>query len=143
GEYGIIHIASHGEYNENLPLLSAVKMSPDSSNDGNLTTREIFGLSIKADLIALSACQTGLGKVGSGDDIVGLNRAFVYAGTHEILSSLWRVDDVSTAVLIKYFYRNMAGKDRAEALRQAQLEVRGQFRHPAYWAGLFLSGDWQ
>lgn len=143
GEYGIIHIASHGEYNENLPMMSAVKMSPDSSNDGNLTTREIFGLSIKADLIALSACQTGLGKVGSGDDIVGLNRAFVYAGTHEILSSLWRVDDVATAVLIKYFYRNMAAKDRAEALRQAQLEVRGQFRHPAYWAGLFLSGDWQ
>ncbi|MEI6970937.1 MAG: CHAT domain-containing protein [bacterium] len=143
GEYGIIHIASHGEYNENLPLLSAVKMSPDSSNDGNLTTREIFGLSIKADLIALSACQTGLGKVGSGDDIVGLNRAFVYAGTHEILSSLWRVDDVATAVLIKYFYRNMAGRNRAEALRQAQLEVRSQYRHPAYWAGLFLSGDWQ
>lgn len=143
GDYGIIHIASHGEYNENLPLLSAVKLAPDSDSDGDLTTRKIFGLSIRADLIALSACQTGLGKVGSGDDIVGLNRAFVYAGTHEILSSLWRVDDVATAVLIKYFYRNMAGRNRAEALRQAQLEVRSQYRHPAYWAGLFLSGDWE
>jgi len=120
-----------------------VKLAPDSEDNGDLTTRKIFGLSIKADLIALSACQTGLGKVGNGDDIVGLNRAFVYAGTHEILSSLWRVDDVATAVLIKYFYRNMAGRDRAEALRQAQLEVRSQYRHPAYWAGLFLSGDWQ
>jgi len=143
GEFGIVHIASHGEYNEQAPLLSAVKLSADSTNDGDLTTREIFGLSINADLIALSACQTGLGRVGNGDDIVGLNRAFVYAGTHEILSSLWRVDDVATAVLIKHFYRNLDGRDRAEALRQAQLEVRRQYSHPAYWAAIFLSGDWQ
>ena len=143
GEYGIIHFASHGEYNENLPLMSAVKLSPDADNDGNLTAAKIFGLSMNADLVALSACQTGLGKVGSGDDIVGLNRAFVYAGTRQILSSLWRVDDVATAVLIKHFYRNLQGRDRAEALRQAQLQVRAQYRHPAYWAGLFLSGDWQ
>jgi CHAT domain-containing protein/tetratricopeptide (TPR) repeat protein len=142
-EYGIIHVACHGEYDPNLPLLSAVRLSADTTNDGKLTAQEIFGLSINADLVALSACQTGLGRLSNGDDIVGLNRAFVYAGTRQILSSLWRVDDVATAVLIKHFYRNLKGRSRADALRRAQLEIRKHYAHPAYWAGIFLSGDWQ
>jgi len=142
-EYGIVHVACHGEYDPNMPLLSAVRLSADTVNDGKLTAQEIFGLSLNADLVALSACQTGLGRLSNGDDIVGLNRAFVYAGTRQILSSLWRVDDVATAVLIKHFYRNLAGRSRADALRQAQLEVRKRYPHPAYWSGIFLSGDWQ
>ncbi|MEM7396868.1 MAG: CHAT domain-containing protein, partial [Verrucomicrobiota bacterium] len=142
-EYGIIHVACHGEYDPNMPLLSAVRLSADRTNDGKLTAQEIFGLSLNADLVALSACQTGLGRLSNGDDIVGLNRAFVYAGTRQILSSLWRVDDVATAVLVKHFYRNLKGRSRADALRQAQLEVRKRYSHPAYWSGIFLSGDWQ
>jgi CHAT domain-containing protein/tetratricopeptide (TPR) repeat protein len=142
-EYGIIHVACHGEYDPNMPLLSAVRLSADTTNDGKLTAQEVFGLSLNADLVALSACQTGLGRLSNGDDIVGLNRAFVYAGTRQILSSLWRVDDVATAVLIKHFYRNLEGRSRADALRQAQLEIRKHYAHPAYWAGIFLSGDWQ
>lgn len=142
-EYAIIHVACHGEYDPNMPLLSAVRLSGDTKNDGKLTAQEIFGLNLNADLVALSACQTGLGHLSNGDDIVGLNRAFVYAGTRQILSSLWRVDDVATAVLIKHFYRNLKGRSRADALRQAQLEVRKRYSHPAYWSGIFLSGDWQ
>jgi CHAT domain-containing protein len=144
-EYGIIHIASHGEYDPFAPLLSSLLLAPDGESDGLLTAEEIFGLTLRADLIALSACQTGLGRIGTGDDIIGLNRAFVYAGTRQLLSTLWRVDDISTALLFKHFYRQMRTTDRAEALRQAQLilKARPEYRHPARWAGLVLSGDWQ
>ncbi|MCC6547888.1 CHAT domain-containing protein [Candidatus Sumerlaeota bacterium] len=143
--YGIIHIASHGEYNPDQPLFSAIELAPDNANDGRLTSDEVFGLQLRADLIALSACQSGLGRVSKGDDIVGLNRAFVYAGTRQLMTTLWRVDDISTAVLFKYVYRNMRGMDRAEAVRQAQIKLknRQEYRHPAHWAGLVLSGDWE
>lgn len=143
--YGIIHIASHGEFNPDTPLFSAVLLSPDMENDGVLTAEEVFSLRLRADLIALSACQTGLGRVSNGDDIVGLNRAFVYAGTRELLTTLWRVDDISTAVLFKYFYRTVQSQDRAEALRQSQIRLknRPEYRHPAHWAALVLSGDWK
>lgn len=144
-DFGIIHIASHGEYDPDAPLFSAVLLAPDEEADGTLTAEEVFGLRVRADLVALSACQTGLGRVSSGDDIVGLNRAFVYAGTHQLLTTLWRVDDISTAILFKYFYRNLDGIDRAEALRRAQIRLknRPEYIHPAHWAGLVLSGDWE
>ncbi|MCB2156429.1 CHAT domain-containing protein [bacterium] len=143
GDYGIIHLATHGQYDPKLPLLSGIQLATDQHTDGELTAREVFGLSLRADLVALSACQTGLGRISSGDEVVGLNRAFVYAGTRQILSSLWRVDDVSTAVMVKHFYRNVRTMNRAEALRNAQLEVRTRYPHPAHWSGLFLTGDWQ
>ncbi|CAN5382558.1 hypothetical protein BH09SUM1_BH09SUM1_03230 [soil metagenome] len=144
-DYGIIHIASHGEYRPDTPLFSAVMLAPDIKNDGILSAQEIFSLQTRADLITLSACQSGLGRVSSGDDIIGLNRAFVYAGTRQLMTTLWRVDDISTAVLFKYFYRNVNEMDRAEALRQAQirLKARPEYQHPAQWAGLVLSGDWK
>ncbi|HMZ51762.1 MAG TPA: CHAT domain-containing protein, partial [Candidatus Sumerlaeota bacterium] len=144
-DYGIIHIASHGQYNPDQPLFSAVELAPDNVNDGHLTSNEVFGLQLRADLIALSACQSGLGRVSKGDDIVGLNRAFVYAGTRQLMTTLWRVDDISTAILFKYVYRNMRDTDRAEAVRQAQIRLknRPEYKHPAHWAGLVLSGDWE
>jgi CHAT domain-containing protein/tetratricopeptide (TPR) repeat protein len=144
-DFGIIHIASHGEYDANAPLFSALLLAPDGQNDGTLSAQEIFSLQMRADLVALSACQTGLGRITSGDDIVGLNRAFVYAGTRQLLSTLWRVDDISTALLFKHFYRQSKNHDRAEALRQAQLIVRNrpEFHHPARWSGIALSGDWK
>ena len=143
--YGIIHIASHGEYLPDAPLFSAVYLAPDEETDGVLTAQRIFSLQMRADLVALSACQTGLGRVSAGDDVVGLNRAFTYAGTRQLLTTLWRVDDISTAILFKYFYRNHAEHDRAQALRLAQIQLkeRPEYRHPAHWAGIVLSGDWQ
>lgn len=141
--FGIVHIASHGEFDPEAPLFSALRLAADDKNDGVLTSSEVFGLAVRADLVALSACQTGLGRLSNGDDIVGLNRAFVYAGTRQILSTLWRVDDVSTAVMMKHFYREMPQTDRAEALRRAQLRTRERFPHPAHWSGAVLSGDWK
>lgn len=141
--YQIIHVASHGEFDPVNPLFSSLKLARDTRDDGNFEVNEVFGLDIQADIVTLSACQTGLGDLVGGDELVGLNRAFIYAGTRSILSSLWRVSDVSTAVLIKHFYRNYGKKNKAESLRKAQLLVKRLYPHPSYWAGFSLTGDYR
>ncbi len=140
--FGIIHIASHGELDPINPLFSAVKLVRGDEYDGDLEAAEVFGLDIEADMVVLSACQTGLGKVTAGDDVIGLNRAFFYAGTHTIVSSLWRVSDVSTAMLMKQFYRSYQRADKAESLRRAMAHVRARYPHPGYWAAFTLVGDY-
>jgi CHAT domain-containing protein len=140
--FGIIHMASHGEFNPVNPLFSSIKLSKGLDTDGNLEAAEIFSLKINADVVVLSACQTGLGKVTSGDDVIGLNRAFFYAGTHTIVSSLWRVSDIATAVLIKQFYRRYAGHSKADSLRMAILHVKQRHPHPSYWGAFTLVGDY-
>ena len=141
--FGIIHIASHGEFDPVNPLFSAIKLTKDKAYDGNLEAGEIFGLDIRADLVVLSACQTGLGKITQGDDVIGLNRSFFYAGTHAIISSLWRVSDISTAVLVKQFYRMYVDKNKADSLRAAILHVKQSYPHPGYWGAFSLVGDYQ
>lgn len=143
GDYQIIHIASHGEFDPVNPLFSSLKLRRSATEDGNFEMNEVFGLTINADIVTLSACQTGLGDIVGGDELVGLNRAFIYAGTHSILSSLWRVSDISTAVLIKHFYRNYGHANKAESLRKAQLLVKRLYPHPSYWAGFNLTGDYR
>jgi CHAT domain-containing protein len=143
GEFGIIHLASHGEFDPVNPLFSAIRLAPDKKTDGKLQAEEIFGLNIKADLVVLSACQTGLGDIRGGDDVVGMNRAFIFAGTHSLLSSLWRVSDVSTAILMKQFYREYTRGDKAGSLRKAMLHVKGRYPHPGYWGAFVLTGDYQ
>ena len=142
-DYQIIHIASHGEFDAVNPLFSSLKLTRDASDDGNFEVNEVFGVNVNADLVTLSACQTGLGKITGGDELVGLNRAFIYAGTHAILSSLWRVSDISTAILVKHFYRIYAHEEKAESLRKAQLLVKKFYPHPSYWAGFNLTGDYR
>ena len=141
-KFGIIHMASHGQFDPINPLFSAIKLTKGSGEDGNLEAAEIFGLKIKADIVVLSACQTGLGRVTKGDDVIGLNRAFFYAGTHTIVSSLWRVSDVSTAVMIKEFYRQYMYHKKSESLRLATLHVKKRFPHPGYWGAFTLVGDY-
>lgn len=143
GEYQIIHIASHGEFDPINPLFSSLKLTSDMEQDGSLQASEVFSLNINADLVTLSACQTGLGDITGGDELVGLNRAFIYAGTHAIVSSLWRVSDISTAVLIKHLYRNYVAENKGESLRKAQLLVKKLYPHPSYWAGFTLTGDYR
>ena len=125
----IIHFASHAELNENDPLASAILLAKSDKEDGKLEVREIFGMDLKAGLVVLSACETGLGKLSSGDELVGLTRAFIYAGTPSVVASLWSVDDSSTAALMASFYRNLKTMSKVEALRQAQLQlIRGEVR---------------
>ena len=122
----IIHFASHAELNEDDPLASAIRLAKSDKEDGRLEVREIFGMDLKASLVVLSACETGLGKLSSGDELVGLTRAFIYAGTPSVVASLWNVEDSSTAQLMASFYKNLKTMTKVEALRQAQLNlIRG------------------
>lgn len=140
--YGIIHLASHGEFDPVNPLFSAIKLRSDAVADGDFRARDVFGIHLNADLVVLSACQTGLGKITKGDEVIGLNRAFFYAGTHAIVATLWRVSDVSTAILIKQFYRSYTRKNKADSLRRAMLHVKNRYPHPGYWGAFTLVGDY-
>jgi CHAT domain-containing protein len=103
----------------------------------------VYGLDLaSADLVVLSACETQLGAQSKGDDLVGLNRAFIYAGTPSVIASLWSVDDEATAALMTAFYQQLrAGLSKAAALQAAQAETWAQFPHPYYWAAFVLTGD--
>jgi tetratricopeptide (TPR) repeat protein len=142
GEVGFLHLAAHGRYNPVAPLSSLVALARDKANDGWLTVREIYGLDLrKADLVVLSACETQLGELSAGDEVVGMTRAFFFAGTPTVVASLWSVDDRSTGLLMERFYTHLReGMDKAEALRQAQLEVRAEYPNPYYWSAFVLSG---
>jgi CHAT domain-containing protein len=127
--HDILHFAAHTELNEEDPLSSAILLAKGGNDDGKLEVREIFGMDLKANLVVLSGCETGLGKLSRGDELVGLTRAFIYAGTPSVVASLWKVDDSSTAQLMAEFYRNLKTMTKVEALRQAQLQlIRGEGR---------------
>ncbi len=146
GRANLVHLSCHGVYDERNPLFSALLLAPDSTNaTGRLEAFKIFGLKLNASLVMLSACETGLAKVTGGDEVIGLARGFIFAGTPSLIASLWTVDDLATAITVKRFYRYLkSGLSKAEALRQAQLVVRDQHnRHPAYWASFGLTGDWR
>ena len=124
----------------------ALSAGADSQEDGLLQVREIMRLRLHAEMVTLSACQTGLGKLLAGEGVMGMSRAFLYAGADSVLISLWNVNDASTAELMKLVYYNIAkGMARDEALRAAKVRLmRGSqdtWRHPYYWASLVLSGD--
>jgi CHAT domain-containing protein len=108
--------------------------------DGRLEVREVFSLDLHARLVVLSACETGLGKLSRGDELVGLQRAFLYAGTPAVVTTLWKVDDRATFELIRAFYTRLDSANPVEALRQAQLEAMRTFPHPFAWAAFGLTG---
>ena len=135
-----IHFATHGKFQAEDPLNSGLFLAKDASNDGLLTVGELYSMRLDADLITLSACETGLGKVANGDDVVGLTRGFLYAGSRSIVASLWSVDDKATAELMEAFYSNLAKMPKQQALREAQLRTRQDFPHPFFWAAFQLTG---
>ncbi len=137
---GIIHFATHGDLSETDPLSSAVLLVPGGGEDGRLEVREVFGLDLHAKLVVLSACETGLGKLSRGDEVVGLQRAFLYAGTPAVVTTLWKVDDKATYDLIRAFYTRLERAGPVEALRQAQLETIAAYPHPFQWAAFNLTG---
>jgi CHAT domain-containing protein len=140
GEAGLIHFASHGELNEADPLRSALLLTPDRTEDGRLEVREVLGLELHARLVVLSACETGLGKLSRGDELVGLQRAFLYAGTPAVVTTLWKVDDRASYELMREFYARVETEGAGEALRGAQRAVMGEFTHPYAWAAFGLTG---
>jgi len=146
-DFNVIHFATHGEFNERQPMQSGLLLTRDDENDGYLQVHEVFEMDLKnANLVTLSACETALSKIQGGDDLVGLSRGFIYAGTPSILATLWKVDDASTSKLMEIFYRNWkSGMSKAEALRTAQEAMRGMkgYEHPFYWAPFIMIGDWK
>jgi len=150
--YRMLHLATHGNFNKFNPLLSGLELEADEINDGSLELHEILGLRLEADLVTLSACQTGMGsghfaEIPAGDDFVGLTRAFLYAGSTTVLATLWEVDDASTMNLMEHFYRDLqaqgthGGKARALAQAQRRFLASQQHRHPYYWAPFVLVGN--
>jgi CHAT domain-containing protein len=143
GRWRAVHLACHGLIDGARPLLSALALSPDAENDGYLTPLELLDLDIPADLAVLSACETARGREYRADGILGLSRAFMYAGAPRVICSLWKVDDRATSALMTKFYeRWRAGSSAADALREAQEHVRSQetWAHPYYWAAWVLWG---
>jgi CHAT domain-containing protein/tetratricopeptide (TPR) repeat protein len=150
-EYRIVHFATHGLLNSERPELSGLVFSlfdrERKSQDGFLRLHEIYNLQFNADLVVLSACETGLGKEIKGEGLIGLTRGFMYSGAPRVVASLWNVDDFATAELMKLFYQRMLkdGQPAGAALRAAQLEMFRQKRwaSPYYWAGFMSHGEWK
>jgi len=163
----VLHFATHAIVSGTNPFGSFLALNrnareqptaQDPAPDGLLTTASIYSLRLHTRLVVLSACRTGLGPV-SADGVAGLSRAFFYAGSASVLTTLWDVADQPTAVLMPLFYQNLArGQARAQALRSAQLDVIARLRagrlrvpigrsmtslpeKPAYWAAFSLSGE--
>ena len=140
GGYEFIHFATHGEYDDKNPLNSRILLRADTDNDGSLTMAELFSIKWQASLVTLSACKTGLSKYKSGDELIGLQRGLLFAGTRSIISSLWSVDDEATGCLMKSFYSNLSKMPKDVALQKAQIETMAQFENPFFWAAFNLTG---
>jgi CHAT domain-containing protein/Tfp pilus assembly protein PilF len=152
GRHRIVHFATHGLLDSARPELSGIVLSlvdrEGRPRDGFLRMHELYTLKLPVDLVVLSACRTALGREVRGEGLVGLTRGFMYAGAPRVVASLWTVDDKATAELMTHFYRGLLGPrpvGPAAALRAAQDAVRTQrrWRHPYYWAGFVLHGDWR
>jgi CHAT domain-containing protein/predicted negative regulator of RcsB-dependent stress response len=150
GKYRVVHIATHGLLNAERPQFTGVVLSlvGNKNQDGFLRTDEIFNLRLGSPLVMLSACETGLGKEKRGEGVMGLTRAFMYAGAPTVGVSLWSVADKSTADLMTDFYRRLFAADDTSpsgALRQAQLSMitAKKYSAPFYWAPFVLVGDWR
>jgi CHAT domain-containing protein/tetratricopeptide (TPR) repeat protein len=148
----LIHYACHAVVNERFPLDSALAFSipekaVDGQDNGLLQAWEIFErVRLDADLVTLSACESGLGREMGGEGLIGLTRAFQYAGARSVLASLWKVEDKATYELMKRFYRYVKeGKTKDEALRLAQIDLlrSAEFSRPRDWAAFQLNGDWR
>lgn len=139
-QFSHIHFATHGRFDPDQPLQSGLLLAKEAQSDGFLSLGELYSLRLHSDLVTLSACETGLGKIRNGDDVVGLTRGFFYAGSNTIVASLWEVDDQATSYLMQQFYADLKANNKEEALRQAQLATRKKFNHPFFWAAFQLTG---
>jgi CHAT domain-containing protein len=144
-DYKIIHFATHGLIDDKKPARSSIILCLDQNptEDGFLQMREIFNLKLHADLVTLSACQTGLGQFIRGEGIEGLSRAFFYAGASSVLMSLWAINDQASYQLMERFYYHLRKSESImNALRLAKLEMieSGTLSHPYYWAGFIITG---
>lgn len=133
----VVHLATHAHFDQRSPLDSGLVLA-----DRILTTREVLASPMRAELIVLSACETGLANSLGGNELAGLGQAVLYAGARAVVMSLWRVDDAATSALMGAFYSQLtAGADAAAALSRGAAEVRVRSPHPAFWGAFVFAGD--
>ena len=151
GNYRIVHFTTHALLDSKHPELSGLVFSlvdqQGRQQNGFLDLEDIYNLNLSAELVVLSACETGLGKESGGEGLVGLTRGFMYAGASRVMASLWKIDDRATAELMGHFYQAMVGQGMtpAAALRAAQLRMRKdrRWRSPYFWAAFQIQGEWK
>ncbi|MBF2027471.1 MAG: CHAT domain-containing protein [Oscillatoriales cyanobacterium C42_A2020_001] len=139
----LIHFATHGLLDDlgGVGVPGALALAPTQTSDGLLSTNEILNLSLQAaELVVLSACDTGRGQI-TGDGVIGLSRSFISAGAPSVVVSLWSVPDDATAVLMTEFYQNLQQTNKAQALRQAMLTTMKQYPNSRDWAAFTLVGE--
>ncbi len=142
-EYGFIHFATHAFVHESNPSLSGIALRGTGNQDGIIYVNDIYNLKMKADLVVLGACETGLGSIYRGEGLIGFTRAFIYAGAANLVVSMWRVNDKPTANLMVEFYRLIqAGNSYAESLQKAKLNLidHPETAAPRNWAAFVLNG---
>ena len=138
GDVDVLHLACHAQFRSDNPLCSAVQLG-----DGWFTARDAYGLQLNGGLVTLSACETGMNAVAPGDELLGLTRGFLSAGSASVLLSLWTVDDEATAELMTAFYGELARtKSPSAALRHAQVRLLQEHAHPFFWSPFVLVGRW-
>src|SRR5207253_879521 len=132
----VIHLASHAVFRQDIPLFSAIRLA-----DGWLSLYDLYSMCLRASLVTLSACETGVNDVLAGDELVGLARGFFQAGAASIVVSLWAVNDASTARLMQLFYGYLeTSLGPAAAMRRAQADLRHEYPHPYHWAPFLVIG---
>ena len=147
GRYRVVHLATHGFFDRLNPLFSGVELESGGGEDGRLQVFEILGLPLAANLVTLSACDTALGggelsDLPAGEELIGLTRAFLSAGSRDVLATLWEIDDRSTAPLMADFYKAARDKPFPEALADVQREWAhrtGPDGHPWHWAAFTIA----
>jgi len=143
--FDVIHLSTHGLADDQRPLYSMICLAKDEKNNGEVRAYEVFSLDLKANLVALGACETGLGKLSEAEGLIGLVRSFLYAGTPTVIASLWSVYDRPTMELFINFFKywKKEGMTKVEALGRAQRELAQEYGLPVAWAGFIMIGDYR
>lgn len=137
--HDILHFSCHGYFDNKDPLSSGIVLKNDV-----LRAEKIFELNLDSELVTLSACETGISENKPGDELIGLTRAFIYAGVPSLIVSLWDVSAFTTKELMREFYTNLKnGDQKALALQKAQVTIMSKYKHPFFWAPFILIGDWE
>ena len=147
-DYGSIVFATHGYFGDDIPgirepILAMTLVDQPKDQDGFVRMTEVMGMKLNADVVALTACQTGLGNNLAGEGVMSMGKAFQYAGAKSILMSLWSVSESGSVLLVEKFFEHLKeGKSKLDALKTAREDVRnGGYRHPFYWASFILVGE--
>jgi len=146
GEYGVLHFATHGIVNHSDPMFSSLAFLTDSINDGLLHTHELFSLELNAELVTLSACNSGIGKLYAGEGVMSIAKGFAYSGAPNMIMTLWPVSDQATEAIMQLFYQYLKqGMPKHKALQKAKLEFIKEYHigrsHPQLWGGLIIIGN--